>query len=213
MKNVLLHLPRTSGTSLTHALNIENTMHQNAAQLSNMLDENFIFTVNRNVYRRLFSLYNYFDTKRKNYVKEKLYSKYKVCSCNNLDKLYSLYIDKRINYNELKYSLVFNNHFETFSSLLTYLQNYKSINEQIGIFYLYDHVDFISLDGKVVAEKIFDFYNQNEIKNFFKLNDMPHHNSTGSDIHFASDIYSTEDKKIVNNLFAKEIEYFKYELK
>lgn len=210
---LLLHLPRTSGTSFTHALGIENTMHKNATQLSYALANKYVFTIKRNVYRRLFSLYSYFKVKRKTYLREKLYSKYKVCSCSDLDKLYSLYIDKKINYNELKYSLVFNNYFETFSLFLEYLLNYKNINLQIGIFYLYDHIDFISIDNKVVVQKIFDFYNLNEIKEFFKLKDLPHHNGTGSDKTFSSNLYSSNDKKIVDQLFAKEIEYFKYELK
>lgn len=188
---IFLHIPKCGGTSLRRVL--ETELNQNKYRCYNHLEyeyipnaeKSFVFTFVRNPWSRILSLYMFW----KNQTPEHMYYKY--------DKKQVKYITKnRLDFKGFINEIAYNKE--------SIFHEKRHINPYIGSFFQNpEKLDYI---GRVEnMQNDFD-----TLCDLIKINPctIPHENQSGHNNYIK--YYDSETRDIVANLYADDIEYFRY---
>jgi hypothetical protein len=190
-KFIFVHIPKTGGISISKLLDASESTHNKIDYYINNKTKNYYkFTFVRNPWDRFVSLYNY-------YIKgSEIYGNRSAMPFVSFEH----FVDRMNDGHEMISNQVSNNlhvkkiHYE---SQISFIRTSKM--DKSG----YDSVDYL---GRFESLQL-DFYNICKELGIPKLK-LPHHNKTKHN-HY-TEFYNTRTKKIVEEKYIEDVEYFKY---
>lgn len=200
--SLFIHIPRTGGTSVERTFGYQggfdtydesrgmNQDHRSAKEVYPLLQEQwddiFKFTIVRNPWEKMVSMYLY-----------KLNSPFYASQSNEWENRFKRETGE-------------------FPSFNRWLINMEWATNRVRVMGCFDQLNYITIDGKVCVDFIAEFSTLS--KDWGKIReqmqcieDLPHLNKSKKSYDYRS-FYDSETDKTIRQRFAKDIEYFGYEL-